>query len=79
MARRNVEAEEHAMDAQFHVAHTIWQTDLYDSVQDARSEARYTDDPQAEPTTGEVKDAAYICQVDESAGLRDRISGMRDV
>ena len=70
MARRpNVEEREHAMDAQFHHAHTIWKTDLYDSVQDARSEARYEDDPQAEPTQAEA-DPVFACIVDESAGFR---------
>ncbi len=37
----NAEEYEHGMDAEFRHAETIWRTDLYDSVQDARSEARY--------------------------------------
>ena len=37
----NAEAYEQAMDAAGRVSETIWQTCLYDSVQDARSEARY--------------------------------------
>ena len=45
----NAEEYEQAMDMQFQTAHIVWQTDLYDSVQDARSEERYEDDPRAEP------------------------------
>ena len=37
----NAEEYEQAMDAAGRVSETIWQTCLYDSVQDARSEARY--------------------------------------
>jgi hypothetical protein len=65
----NVEAYEHAMDAQFHEAHTIWQTDLYDSARDARSEALYEDDPRAEPVEAETE-PVFACDVDESAGFR---------
>lgn len=36
------------------------------------------DDASGEPDTGEVKDDAYRCDVDESAGMSDRLSGMRD-
>ena len=33
---------------------------------------------EGEPTTDEVKEAAYRCQIDESAGLADRRFGVRD-
>ena len=48
--------------------------DPYDAVLDARSEARYEDDPRAEPEQAEVNEAAqepgFACLVDESAGFR---------
>lgn len=48
--------------------------DPYDAARDARSEARYTDDPRAEPEQPEVDAARYEqvfeCIVDESAGFR---------
>jgi hypothetical protein len=47
----HAEDHEHAMDVQWRHADIIHKTDLYDSVQDDRSEARYADDPQAEPDT----------------------------
>lgn len=46
----NAEAHEQRIDAEFRHAEIVWRTDLYDSVQDDRSEARYETDPQAEPT-----------------------------
>ena len=46
--------------------------DDYDRIRDARSEARYDDDPRAEPELGEIKESFYRCQVDESAGERER-------
>lgn len=49
--------------------------DPYDTLRDAVSDARYEDDPQAEPTTDEVKEAAYRCIVEESAGERERRYG----
>jgi hypothetical protein len=50
---------------------SLCRRDPFDAVQDARSEARYEDDPQAEPEQkpcdpGEV----FACIVDESAGFR---------
>ena len=48
--------------------------DPYDKVQDERSESRYTDDPQAEPTQRELdelrygKEHGYI--LDDNAGFR---------
>ena len=44
----NPEDEERAMDAMFHHSEAVWKTDLYDAARDAVSEARYTDNPQAE-------------------------------
>jgi hypothetical protein len=65
----NTEDQEHAMDAQFHIGHTIWQTDLYDSQRDARSEGRYEDDPRAEPEQYELAhEGAYL--TDEQTGFR---------
>ena len=43
-----VEDHEHATDLQWRHADIVHKTDLYDAVQDARSEARYEDDPTAE-------------------------------
>ena len=42
------EDHEHATDLQWRHADIVHKTDLYDAVQDARSEARYEDDPTAE-------------------------------
>ena len=42
----------------------------FDAYKDGRSEARYEDE--GEHSTSEVKDAAYVCMVDESAGQRER-------
>ena len=73
MARRpNVEEREHAMDAQFHHAHTIWKTDLYDSAQDARSDARYEDDRGEVVTEWRER---FECVIDESGGLRGDVRG----
>ena len=72
----NAEELEHAMDKQWAYADTLHKTCLYDAVQDARSEARYTDDPRAEPTLEDVKAACYFaCDVDESGGLRGDVRG----
>ena len=51
--------------------------DAYDRVQDARSEARYTDDPSAEPELTEVKDASYTLYVNEPAGFADKWEDFR--
>lgn len=65
---RNREAHEHAMDAQWRHGEIVHRTDLYDSVQDARSEARYDDGlPDIEPPLAEP---VFACIVDESAGFR---------
>lgn len=45
--------------------------DPYDAMQDARSEARYADDPNAEPTLAEVKDAALAPHAAEARTERD--------
>ena len=50
-------------------------SDPYDALQDARSESRYEDDPQAEPTLEEVKEKVYACLIDESAGMSDKYIG----
>ena len=71
---RNREAHEHAMDLQWRHADIVHRTDLYDSKQDARSDARYEHDPRAETEQWEVNEAAqdpgFACIVDESAGFR---------
>lgn len=50
--------------------------DYYDTQRDDSLD--FADDLRGEPDTGEVKDDAYRCDVDESAGMSDRLSGMRD-
>jgi hypothetical protein len=50
--------------------------DPHDAKKDAESEARYEDDPRAEPEQWEVDERryygeqVYVCIVDESAGFR---------
>jgi hypothetical protein len=45
-------------------------------VLDARSEARYDDDPRAEPDLEETKrEQHFACRVDESGGLRGGTRG----
>ena len=72
----NREEQEKAMDMQFDHGLRAWKTDLYDSAQDARSEARYDDHRRGEPDTREVAESwmsepHYGCIIDESAGFRD--------
>ena len=38
----------------------------------------FPDDPRSEPDLAEVKETAYRCSVDESAGIADLRSGVRD-
>ena len=52
-AMRNREAHEQAMDAQFHIAHTIWKTDLYDS-------DTFYGPSGGEPDTRDVADSAFM-------------------
>lgn len=47
--------------------------DAYDKQRD--DELDFPDDVRAEPDTGEVKETAYRCLVDESAGERERRYG----
>lgn len=49
--------------------------DPFDAVLDARSEARYEDEPQAEPDTREVAD--NVIRNTESAWLVDESAGFR--
>jgi hypothetical protein len=64
----NAEAHEARMDAFYAECERIRVTDLYDSARDARSEARYEDDPRAEPVEAE-SEPVFACGVDESAGF----------
>ena len=50
----NREDTERAMDLSGREADIIHRTDLYDSANDARSEAWYEDDPRVEPQQTEV-------------------------
>jgi hypothetical protein len=64
----HAEDYEHGMDIHFRHAEIVWKTDLYDSAQDYRSEARYDNGrPDIEPETVEP---VFACIVDESAGFR---------
>jgi hypothetical protein len=50
--------------------------DPFDAVQDARSEARYEDEPRAETELEETKrEQHFACRVDESGGLRGETRG----
>ena len=51
--------------------------DPFDAVQDARSEARYSEDPQAEPDLAEVKETLARMSGPESGWLTDESTGFR--
>ena len=51
--------------------------DPYDALQDARSDARYEDDPRAEPDLSEVKETLARMSGPESGWLTDESSGFR--
>lgn len=68
----------HARSRPYESRHKRIAPDPFDAVLDARSEARYEDDPGAEPTLEDVKAARYlldISAVDESGGLRGDVRG----
>ncbi len=51
--------------------------DPYDAIQDARSEARYEEDPRAEPDLSEIKDRAYSSTVFAESASDKYVGGKR--